>query len=96
MGERHDVLALVKPQFELERARVGKDGVVRSAADRRDALVAAGEAALSLGAAVLGFFPSGLPGPKGNRETFIWLAEASRAGGRQVRELAPLALDVEP
>jgi 23S rRNA (cytidine1920-2'-O)/16S rRNA (cytidine1409-2'-O)-methyltransferase len=26
------------------------------------------------------FAPSGLPGPKGNRETFVWLAEGSRAG----------------
>ena len=31
-------------------------------------------AALSLGAAVLGYHSSELPGPKGNRETFIWLA----------------------
>ena len=31
------------------------------------------------GAAVLGFASSGLPGPKGNRETFVWLAEAGRA-----------------
>jgi 23S rRNA (cytidine1920-2'-O)/16S rRNA (cytidine1409-2'-O)-methyltransferase len=29
---------------------------------------------------VLGFAPSGLPGPKGNRETFAWLAEPGRAG----------------
>jgi 23S rRNA (cytidine1920-2'-O)/16S rRNA (cytidine1409-2'-O)-methyltransferase len=29
---------------------------------------------------VLGFASSGLPGPKGNRETFVWLAEAARAG----------------
>src|SRR5256885_15663497 len=53
MSERHDVLALVKPQFELGPALVGKGGVVRSAADRRVALVAAGEAALSLRAALL-------------------------------------------
>ena len=40
-----------------------------------------GEAALELGAAVLGYHSSGLPGPKGNRETFIWLADPARAGG---------------
>jgi 23S rRNA (cytidine1920-2'-O)/16S rRNA (cytidine1409-2'-O)-methyltransferase len=27
---------------------------------------------------VLGFAPSGLPGPAGNRETFAWLAEGGR------------------
>jgi 23S rRNA (cytidine1920-2'-O)/16S rRNA (cytidine1409-2'-O)-methyltransferase len=32
----------------------------------------------SLGASVQGFAPSGLPGPAGNRETFVWLAEGAR------------------
>jgi 23S rRNA (cytidine1920-2'-O)/16S rRNA (cytidine1409-2'-O)-methyltransferase len=97
MRERYDVLALVKPQFEVARARVGKGGVVRQAADRHGALVAVGEAALSLGAAVCGYHPSGLAGPKGNRETFIWLAEPARGTGTQRREeLAEMALKVEP
>ena len=39
-----DCLALVKPQFEVGRERVGKGGVVRSAAERRAALVAVGRA----------------------------------------------------
>ena len=79
VGEPYDVLALVKPQFEVGRERVGKGGVVRGAADRRAALIGVGEAALVLGAAVRGFYSSGLPGPKGNRETFIWLGDAGRA-----------------
>ncbi len=79
-----DVLALVKPQFEVGRARVGSGGVVRDADTRRSALLDVGRAALSHGAAVLGYYSSGLPGPKGNRETFVWLADAARvvrAGG---------------
>jgi 23S rRNA (cytidine1920-2'-O)/16S rRNA (cytidine1409-2'-O)-methyltransferase len=79
LAPSYDVLALVKPQFELGRGRVGKGGVVKDAADRREALVGVGEAALELGSAVLGFHSSGLPGPKGNRETFIWLADPDRA-----------------
>jgi 23S rRNA (cytidine1920-2'-O)/16S rRNA (cytidine1409-2'-O)-methyltransferase len=75
----YDVLALVKPQFEVGRDRIGKGGVVRDAAERRNALVAVGQAALSLGAAVLGYRSSGLPGPKGNRETFVWLADPAGA-----------------
>jgi 23S rRNA (cytidine1920-2'-O)/16S rRNA (cytidine1409-2'-O)-methyltransferase len=66
-----EVLALVKPQFELGRERVGKGGVVRDPAERRDALVAVGRAARQLGLQPVGFASSGLPGPKGNRETFI-------------------------
>jgi 23S rRNA (cytidine1920-2'-O)/16S rRNA (cytidine1409-2'-O)-methyltransferase len=66
-----ELLAMVKPQFELGRERVGK-GVVHDAADRREAVLAVAEAARGLGLAVRGFAPSGLPGPKGNRETFVW------------------------
>jgi 23S rRNA (cytidine1920-2'-O)/16S rRNA (cytidine1409-2'-O)-methyltransferase len=78
-AERFDCLAMVKPQFEVGRERVGKGGVVRDVAARRDAVAAVALAARSLGAAVLGFAASGLPGPAGNRETFVWLAEAGRA-----------------
>jgi 23S rRNA (cytidine1920-2'-O)/16S rRNA (cytidine1409-2'-O)-methyltransferase len=73
-----DGLAMVKPQFELGRGRVGKGGVVRDPALRREAVSSVAEAALGLGASVLGFAPSGLPGPAGNRETFVWLGEGGR------------------
>ncbi|HSI79125.1 MAG TPA: TlyA family RNA methyltransferase [Solirubrobacterales bacterium] len=76
-----EVLALVKPQFELGPRRVGKGGVVRSASDRRDALRRAAAAAAEAGLAVRGFAPSGLPGPKGNRETFIWCARDAESLG---------------
>jgi 23S rRNA (cytidine1920-2'-O)/16S rRNA (cytidine1409-2'-O)-methyltransferase len=65
-----EILAMVKPQFELGRERVGR-GVVRAAADRREAIVKVAEAARELGLPVRGFASSGLPGPKGNRETFV-------------------------
>ena len=84
-----DCLAMVKPQFEVGRERVGKGGVVRSEADRRAALVEVGESVRSeLGVAVLGYAPSGLPGPAGNRESFVWLAEAGRPGAAQDLEAA--------
>jgi 23S rRNA (cytidine1920-2'-O)/16S rRNA (cytidine1409-2'-O)-methyltransferase len=88
-----DALALVKPQFEVGRDRVGRGGVVREAADRRAALVAVGEAARRLGVSVLGFVSSGVPGPKGNEESFVWLAEAARGG---VGDLEAAAREVEP
>jgi 23S rRNA (cytidine1920-2'-O)/16S rRNA (cytidine1409-2'-O)-methyltransferase len=79
-ADRFDCLALVKPQFEVGRGQVGKGGVVREPQLRRDALSEVGHAALELGAAVLGYASSGLPGPKGNLETFIWLADGGRDG----------------
>jgi 23S rRNA (cytidine1920-2'-O)/16S rRNA (cytidine1409-2'-O)-methyltransferase len=86
---RFDCLALVKPQFEVGRERIARGGVVREADDRRAALVAvAGFARDELGAAVLGFASSGLPGPAGNRESFVWLAEAARAGAVEDYEAA--------
>ena len=93
-AERFDALAMVKPQFEVGRERVGKGGVVRSAEDRRSALVAVAQAAAGLGCSVLGFAFSGLPGPKGNRETFVWLGEGGRAGA--VEDLEATAAEVEP
>ena len=82
-AERFDALAMVKPQFEVGRERVGKGGVVRDAADRRRSRWSRWRGgARRSGAAVLGFASSGLPGPKGNRETFVWLAEAGRAAAR--------------
>jgi 23S rRNA (cytidine1920-2'-O)/16S rRNA (cytidine1409-2'-O)-methyltransferase len=86
-----EVLALVKPQFELGRGRA-RGGVVRSADDRREALVSVAEAARGLGLAVRGFASSGLPGPKGNRESFIW----SGAAGPGVADLESAAREVEP
>jgi 23S rRNA (cytidine1920-2'-O)/16S rRNA (cytidine1409-2'-O)-methyltransferase len=87
---------MVKPQFEVGRGRVGKGGVVRDPADRRDALVTVAAAAAGAGAAVLGLASSGLPGPKGNRETFLWLGEAGRAGALDADGIAAAALEAEP
>ena len=76
-----ELLAMVKPQFELGRERVGR-GVVRDAGrpPRGDPRRRRGRRGLGL--AVRGFAPSGLPGPKGNIETFVWCA---REGGRARR-----------
>jgi 23S rRNA (cytidine1920-2'-O)/16S rRNA (cytidine1409-2'-O)-methyltransferase len=75
LGAGGEVLAMVKPQFELGRSRVGR-GVVRDLADRREAILKVAEAARELGLPVRGVASSGLPGPKGNRETFVWCGGA--------------------
>jgi 23S rRNA (cytidine1920-2'-O)/16S rRNA (cytidine1409-2'-O)-methyltransferase len=93
VAEGFDCLGLIKPQFEVGREGVGKGGVVRDRGARRNALVAVGESARSLGASVLGYASSGLPGPKGNLETFIWLAEHTRRG---IADLEAAAREVEP
>lgn len=91
---RFDCLAMVKPQFEAGRERVGKGGVVRDPETRIDTLVTVAAAARADGWSVMGFAPSELPGPSGNRETFAWLAEPGRAGA--VDDVETAARAVEP
>jgi 23S rRNA (cytidine1920-2'-O)/16S rRNA (cytidine1409-2'-O)-methyltransferase len=93
VAERFDALVMVKPQFEVGKARVGKGGVVRDVETRRSAVVEVATVAVSLGVSVLGFAPSGLPGPKGNLETFLWLGEAGREGA--ISDLAGAVAEVE-
>jgi 23S rRNA (cytidine1920-2'-O)/16S rRNA (cytidine1409-2'-O)-methyltransferase len=85
-----EVLAMVKPQFELGRERVGR-GVVRDVADRREAILTVAAAASELGLPVRGFASSGLPGPKGNRETFVWCG----GDGPEVEDVAVAVAAVE-
>jgi 23S rRNA (cytidine1920-2'-O)/16S rRNA (cytidine1409-2'-O)-methyltransferase len=72
-----EALAMVKPQFELGRKRVGR-GVVRDDGDRHEAILTVAHAAEDIGLPVRGFASSGLPGPKGNRETFVWCGGEGR------------------
>ena len=83
LTQRGAILALVKPQFELGPRRVGKGGIVRLAADRREAVLMAGRAAEALGLGVAGIAPSVERGSKGNQETFLLL----RGGGPRHPEL---------
>ena len=91
LEEGGQALAMVKPQFELGRGRV-KGGVVREAAGRREALASVAAAAVDAGLAVRGFASSDLPGPKGNRETFIHLL----LGGDSIAGITAAIEAVEP
>ena len=67
------VLALVKPQFEVGKENVGKGGVVRDEQARSDAIAEAAASAAELGFIERGRADSVLAGPAGNRECFLWL-----------------------
>ena len=79
-----ELLAMVKPQFELGRERVGK-GVVRDAGDRREAVLGVARAAAGAGLAVRGFAPSGLPGPEGQHRDLRPLRGAAATGSATSR-----------
>ncbi len=74
LAPRSEVLALVKPQFEVGRRDVGKGGVVRDPEQHRAVVRRLARFAVLHGWHVLGVEPSPLKGPKGNREFFLYLA----------------------
>jgi 23S rRNA (cytidine1920-2'-O)/16S rRNA (cytidine1409-2'-O)-methyltransferase len=68
------VVALIKPQFEVGKGQVGKGGVVRSAEDHRRVVEEIESTAAALGFHRHGVIESPLLGPKGNREFLIHLS----------------------
>ncbi len=83
-----DVVALVKPQFEVGRGRVGKGGIVRDPADWDDVLRHLVAWSRDAGLGPQGVARSELPGAEGNVEFFLWLRPGTP--GRE-----PAALDAE-
>jgi 23S rRNA (cytidine1920-2'-O)/16S rRNA (cytidine1409-2'-O)-methyltransferase len=71
------ILALVKPQFEVGRARVGKGGVVRDAALQAEAVESVVTAAQRVGLRKVASTPSAITGARGNQEYFVLLEPSS-------------------
>jgi 23S rRNA (cytidine1920-2'-O)/16S rRNA (cytidine1409-2'-O)-methyltransferase len=69
----HEIIALIKPQFEVGKGKVGKGGVVRSAAEHERVIEEIRCAAAELGYKICGTVESPLLGPKGNKEFLIYL-----------------------
>lgn len=72
-----DLVALVKPQFEVGPGHVGKGGVVRDAAARDTALAAVAAFLAGAGWPVRASGESPIPGGDGNRECLVWARRAS-------------------
>lgn len=68
-----DVIALVKPQFEAGRGRVGKGGVIRDPEVHSQILRELRDHAAGIGYGVRGQTASPILGAKGNREFFLYL-----------------------
>ncbi len=74
------IVALVKPQFEVEKSEVGDHGVVREPALHRRVLAEIEAFAREIGLEVIGSCESPLTGPAGNREFFICLRKPPGSG----------------
>lgn len=75
-----EVVLLVKPQFEVGREKVGKNGVVRDPKDQAIAILQVLAAAQTLGWHYHGLTWSPLVGPAGNIEYLLWLQAAPPVG----------------
>jgi 23S rRNA (cytidine1920-2'-O)/16S rRNA (cytidine1409-2'-O)-methyltransferase len=100
-GSPRDLVLLVKPQFEVGKARVGKGGVVRDPAAHVDAIAGVVAAAEALQLQATGLVASPLTGPAGNHEYLLWLqAGANKAGvsvsRRQIDERVTATLGGHP
>lgn len=71
VADRADIVALVKPQFEVGKGKVGKGGVVRDAALREQTLNETVEFARAMGLDVTGSVESPIKGPAGNVEYLV-------------------------
>lgn len=71
--EGGDMVLMVKPQFEVGRSNVGRNGVVRDPALHVGAVQQVCDAAFALGWGARAVASSPLPGPAGNVEYFAWL-----------------------
>ncbi|MGQ4537479.1 TlyA family RNA methyltransferase [Dermabacteraceae bacterium P7074] len=76
LADGGEMVLMVKPQFEVGKAKLPKSGVVREPAQQADAVAKVVRAASGYGLETLGVSASSLPGQDGNREFFLHLRAA--------------------
>jgi 23S rRNA (cytidine1920-2'-O)/16S rRNA (cytidine1409-2'-O)-methyltransferase len=73
LTDKAEVVALVKPQFEVGKEQLGRGGIVRNERKRQKALEAVKQSAEEVGFTILGEIDSPIQGGDGNHEFLIWL-----------------------
>lgn len=73
MKKNARIMALIKPQFEVGKGKVGKGGVVRDPAMHAEVIKGLSEFFIGAGLLCESIIPSPILGPKGNKEFFISL-----------------------
>jgi 23S rRNA (cytidine1920-2'-O)/16S rRNA (cytidine1409-2'-O)-methyltransferase len=86
---RREALLLVKPQFEVGKARVGKGGVVRDPGAHADAITAVMAAAAAEAWRPCGVVASPITGPAGNHEYLLWLRQGDWPTDQTAPEVPP-------
>lgn len=78
LAEPGEIVALVKPQFEVGPEQVGKGGIVLDPGARRAALASVARAADEAGCGILATAPSPIRGAEGNAEYFLHLRRGTQ------------------
>lgn len=86
------VVALVKPQFEAGRERVGKGGVVRDPHVQADVLRSIWQSAIEVGFSPIDLIRSPLEGPAGNVEFLIWLRTRALSPRQPIETIMPMII----
>lgn len=73
--ENGEIVALIKPQFEAGREKVGKKGVVRDPLVHKEVILKVVEFSRGFGYKVKGLEYSPVKGPEGNREYLVYLTK---------------------
>ena len=73
LAASHEIVALIKPQFEVGKGKVGKGGVVRSVEEHARVIGEIQDSAAAIHYETVGVTASPLLGPKGNKEFLIYL-----------------------
>ncbi|MFT3953363.1 MAG: TlyA family RNA methyltransferase [Piscinibacter sp.] len=81
LADDGELLMLVKPQFELQPADIGKGGIVRDEAAHARVEARIREACTACGLAVADWFDSPIAGGDGNREFFVRARHRGAARG---------------
>jgi 23S rRNA (cytidine1920-2'-O)/16S rRNA (cytidine1409-2'-O)-methyltransferase len=90
LSDDGEILGLVKPQFEIGKGRIGRDGVVRRIEDHIEVVAAVARQCAELGLSIMNISYSPILGPKGNVEFWIYLSK-KRSVGYSVNDIDELA-----
>ena len=81
LRDKGQIVALIKPQFEAGRDKVGKKGVVREQSTHVEVIETVKEYALSIGFDIFNLEYSPIRGPEGNIEYLIHLEKSGKETG---------------
>lgn len=92
--EFHEMICLIKPQFEAGKDNVEKGGVVRDKKVHADVISNVIEFAKNLDYSVKGLTYSSIKGPSGNIEYLVWLSNDDENSEYDIAKIVEEAFDV--